>query len=92
LFLTDTGNGLYEFLQPEGSTDTRGIETNIKFSLDKIKLFIGYTLTDVNQRINGNSSQFPLVARHRLNNILLYEIEERLKIGIEAYYSRQKLK
>jgi outer membrane receptor for ferrienterochelin and colicins len=92
LFLTETGNGLYEFVQPNGSTDTRGIETNIKFSLDKIKLFIGYTLTDVNQRINGNSSQFPLVARHRLNNILLYEIEERLKIGIEAYYySRQKL-
>jgi len=92
LFLTDTGNGFYEFLQPDGSTDTRGIETNIKFSLDKIKLFIGYTLTDVIQHINGNSSQFPLVARHRLNNILLYEIEERLKIGIEAYYySRQKL-
>ena len=92
LFLTDTGNGLYEFLQPDGSTDTRGIETNIKFSFEKIKLFIGYTLTDVNQRISGNSSQFPLVARHRLNNILLYEIEERLKIGIEAYYySRQKL-
>ena len=35
------------------------------------------------------STVFPLVAKHRLNNVLMYEIEDKLKIGLEAYYYRQ---
>ena len=32
------------------------------------------------------------MAKHRLNNILMYELEEKLKIGLEGYYySSQKL-
>ena len=34
----------------------------------------------------------PLTARHRLNNVLMYEIEDKLKFGLEAYhFSKQKL-
>jgi iron complex outermembrane receptor protein len=34
----------------------------------------------------------PLTARHRLNNVLMYEIEDKLKLGLEAYYySKQQL-
>lgn len=84
--------GLYEFQQPEGFIDTKGIETNIKLTFNNYKLFIGYTLADVNQHYNGKTSAFPLVAQHRLNNVLMYEIEDKLKIGLEAYYfSSQKL-
>ena len=33
-----------------------------------------------------------LTPRHRLNNVLLYEVEEKWKIGLEAYYfSKQQL-
>jgi len=31
-------------------------------------------------------SDFPLVAKHRLNNVLMYEKEENFWIGLEAYY------
>jgi iron complex outermembrane receptor protein len=42
--------------------------------------------------MNGVSTAFPLVAKHRLNNVLMYELEEKLKVGLEAYYySKQKL-
>jgi iron complex outermembrane receptor protein len=35
---------------------------------------------------------FPLTAKHRLNSVLMYEQEGKLKIGLEAYYfSPQKL-
>jgi len=35
---------------------------------------------------------FPLVANHRLNNVLMYEIHDNLHVGLEAYYfSKQKL-
>lgn len=92
LVLVPNSSGLFEFQQPNGFIDTKGIETNVKLTYGDFKLFIGYTLADVNQNYNGNSTQFPLVAKHRLNNVLMYEIEDKLKIGLEAYYfSPQKL-
>jgi len=92
LILTGVANGQFEYLQPGGSITTRGIETNVKLTFNNFKLFVGYTLADVNQNLNGKSTEFPLVAKHRLNNVLMYEIEEKLKVGLEAYYySRQYL-
>jgi len=92
LILVPTMTGLYEFQQPKGFIDTKGVETNIKLTYGDFKLFIGYTLADVKQHYNGNETTFPLVAQHRLNNVLMYEIEDKLKIGLEAYYySPQKL-
>jgi outer membrane receptor for ferrienterochelin and colicins len=92
LILTLLGSGLYEFQQPSGIIVTKGIETNVKLTYRNFKLFEGYTLADVNQRYNGVSTFYPLVARHRLNNILTYEIDGKLKVGLEAYYySKQKL-
>lgn len=86
LVLIPNTNGSFEFQQPDGFIDTKGIETNIKLTYGDFKLFIGYTLADVTQHYNGNSTQFPLVAKHRLNNVLMYEIEDQWKIGLEAYY------
>jgi len=86
LILTPTGADTFEFLQPNGYLDTKGLETNIKLSYKDFKLFVGYTLADVNEHYNGNSTTFPLVAKHRLNNVLMYEVEEKLKMGLEAYY------
>jgi iron complex outermembrane receptor protein len=86
LILTPTSADSYEFLQPNGYLDTKGLETNIKLSYKDFKLFVGYTLADVQERYNDNSTTFPLVAKHRLNNVLMYEVEEKLKMGLEAYY------
>jgi outer membrane receptor for ferrienterochelin and colicins len=93
LILTPIANDFFEYQQPNGHIDTKGIETNIKVTYNDFKLFVGYTLADVNQHYNGSQTIFPLVARHRLNNVLMYEVEEKLKIGLEAYYfSEQKIK
>jgi iron complex outermembrane receptor protein len=92
IVLVPTMTDFYEFQQPKGFIDTKGIETNIKMTYGDFKLFIGYTLADVHQYYNGVKTPFPLVAKHRLNNVLMYEIEEKVKIGLEAYYfSPQKL-
>ncbi len=92
LAIVPTSLDVYEFQQPKGFIDTKGIETNIKLTYGNFKLFTGYTLADVNQHYNGNTTTFPLVAQNRLNNVLMFEIEEKLKIGLEAYYfSSQKL-
>jgi iron complex outermembrane receptor protein len=86
LMLMSTTENLYEFQQPKGAIDTKGIETNVKLTYGDLKLFVGYTLADVKEHYNGTSTKFPLVAKHRLNNVLMYEIEASLKMGLEAYY------
>ncbi len=84
--------GSFEFVQPDGFIDTKGVEVNLKFSYDDLKLFIGYTNADVQQHYDGESTTFPLVAEHRLNNVLMYEKHGEFWIGLEAYYfSPQKL-
>ena len=68
------------------------METNIKLSYQDFKLFLGYSLTDTKIHNNGTLVQNPLTAKHRLNNVLMYEVEDKWKLGAEAYYySEQKL-
>lgn len=91
LILSNSSFGL-AFENALGHIDTKGSETNIKISLGACKLFVGYTFADVNTHFNNAKRAQPLTARHRLNNVLMYEVEEAWKIGLEAYYvSKQRL-
>jgi iron complex outermembrane receptor protein len=92
LVLVDAAGGKKEFQNSTGYIDTRGTETNLKLVYQDFKLFIGYTYTDANTHFTSNKEWLPLTARHRLNNVLMYEIEDKLKLGLEGYYfSRQRL-
>lgn len=91
LVLVNAPNGMTQFENSTGYLDTRGMETNVKLTWHDFKLFIGYTYTDANTHFN-DKHWLPLTARHRLNNVLMYELEEKWKLGFEAYYySRQQL-
>ncbi|PYF74076.1 iron complex outermembrane receptor protein [Pedobacter nutrimenti] len=91
LLVPATGGNL-TYIQPPGNLKTKGMETNAKLSYGPFKLFIGYTLADVHQQTGNQTVVYPLVSKHRLNNILMYEIEDQWKIGAEAYYfSQQRL-
>lgn len=85
LVLTPVDN-YYAFLQPEGTLDTKGAEVNMKWGYNDFKLFIGYTHARVLQHYDGMTSSFPLVAKHRLNNVLMYEKHGNFWIGLEAYF------
>ncbi|RFM33566.1 TonB-dependent receptor [Chitinophaga silvisoli] len=75
-----------------GYLDTKGWEINVKLGYQDFKLFIGYTFTDAFLHEGGMKRENPLTARHRLNNVLMYEVEDKWKVGLEAYYySRQAL-
>lgn len=91
LMLVPSGN-VYQLVNHNGNTDTRGLESNIKLGYKAFKLFVGYTFVDAHLTENGNKTENPLTARHRLNNVLVYEVEDKWKLGLEAYYvSRQQL-
>ncbi|MDP4263684.1 MAG: TonB-dependent receptor [Bacteroidota bacterium] len=92
LFLEMIPGGLYQFQNIPGHIDTRGGETNIKLGYDDIDLYLGYTYTDAQVHNNGMTYQNPLTPKHRFNAALVYEIENKWKIGSELYYfSRQEL-
>jgi outer membrane receptor for ferrienterochelin and colicins len=92
IVLSSLSNGNLQYQQPSGHLDTRGTETNIKLTYADFKLFIGYTLADVKTHTPTSETTYTLVSKHRLNNVLVYELEDNLKIGAEAYYfSPQRL-
>lgn len=51
-----------------------------------LKLFTGYSQANVELHENGTVSDFPLGTKHRLNNVLMFEREENLWMGLGAYY------
>lgn len=92
LVMVNASGGNVQFNNSAGYLDTKGVETNLRFTYNDFKLFIGYTYTDANIHFDNDKEWLPLTARHRLNNVLMYEVEEKWKLGLEAYYySKQQL-
>ena len=91
LLLQPDGNN-YRFNTLDGHIDSKGMETNVKLGYADFKLFLGYTFTKAYLHENSQKTENFLTPRHRLNAVLLYEVEEKWKLGLEGYYfSRQQL-
>lgn len=84
--------GNFRLVNIAGHTVSKGSETNVKVTYRDFHLYLGYTFTDLNTREGKKKETNILTPKHRLNTILMYEVEDEWKIGLEAYYfSRQKL-
>jgi outer membrane receptor for ferrienterochelin and colicin len=82
----------YRFNNVPGHIDSKGMETNLKLGYQDFKLFLGYTLTSAYLHQGSSKTESYLTPKHRLNSVLLYEVEEKWKVGLEGYYfSKQKL-
>jgi iron complex outermembrane receptor protein len=91
LLLPDGTN--YRFITIDGGhIDSKGMETNIKLGYGDFKLFLGYTFTKAYLHEMDSKTENFLTPRHRLNSVLLYELDKKWKMGLEGYYfSQQKL-
>ena len=82
----------YEFVNVVGHIDSRGMETNVKIGYADFKIFLGYTYTEAFLHTSVSKTENFLTPRHRLNSVLMYEVEDKWKLGLEAYhFSKQKL-
>lgn len=92
LFLRELNGGLYQ-LEQSGHMATRGGETNVKIGYEDLHLYVGYTFTDAGtHEARGGCHENTLVPKHRINAVLMYEVEDKWRIGLESYYfSSQKL-
>lgn len=84
------GTGNFSFENANGNIEARGSETSVKLRIDDFACFIGYTFTDVNRYFKSGSSVNPLTAKHHLNLDLMYELNEKLRLGFELYYVGQQ--
>ena len=65
-----------------------GFETNAKFIYKKyFKLFLGYTFNYSKAKYLTGNQFLPLVAKGKLNTALIYEIEDKIKLGLEGYFT-----
>lgn len=76
----------FVFAQPAGFVDTRGAEINLTITQGDFKLYLGYTNANVREHYAQAVTDAPLVSEHRLNSVLMYEREDDVRIGLEAYY------
>ncbi len=82
----------YLFENVRGHIDALGTETNIKIRYRDFQLFLGYTFTHSHLHEEGAITETPLTPRHHTNSVLMYEVQGKFKVGLEAYYySRQRL-
>lgn len=79
------------FVNADGTIDSRGFETNIKFGYEDFKLFLQYAFIDAQLNYNNINNQKPLTPRHNAGAVLMYEVEEKWRIGYEVYYTGEQL-
>lgn len=92
LQLLPTGAGAYQFVNVPGNIATQGMETNVKLGYEDFKLFMGYTYTDAHRHEGTLVFDNPLTAKHRVNSVLMYEVHDKWKLGLEMYtFSKQLL-
>lgn len=76
----------YAYQQPLPYIDTRGTEINAAWRWSDYKFFLGYTHADVEQHRRAETREATLIPKDRVNMIFVYEREDDIRIGLEAYY------
>ena len=86
LVLVQDANDQFLFENADGKTDSKGIETNIKFGYEHFKLYLQYALIDARLDYDGINRQKPLTPKHNAGGILMYE-SEKWRLGYEVYFT-----
>jgi outer membrane receptor for ferrienterochelin and colicins len=86
LRLLANDDGTFAYSQPDNYVNSQGSEISLIWRWNNFKYFFGYTYADVKTHNEAGSTVVPLMPKNRVNNILVYEVEDELRIGLEAYY------
>ena len=79
--------GWLYYLNAPGAVVSRGEETNARFTLDDLSLYLGYTFTDARRVYLPGRPYMPLTPRNRVVTSLSYEAEPHWKMGVEGFYT-----
>ena len=81
----------YTFSNASKPMQSKGFETNIKLIFkEDFKLFVGYTFIDAKAAYLAANQFLPLLPQKKLNLALVYEKENKFKLGLESYFTDQQ--
>lgn len=83
-------DGLLRYRNADGPVRTRGLETNARFGLGDLKLFLGYVYLDATETEGAEADgrrEIPLTPAHKTYSVLVWERHGRGRVGLEAYYT-----
>lgn len=83
-------DGTYSFYSANGYLDSKGFETNLKLTYDELAFYLGYTYIDAQTHYAGINRRNPFTSKSRLYSTLMYEIENKLRVGYELFYVGQQ--
>lgn len=66
---------------------SRGFESNMRFTYLDFKLFLQYAFIDARIHENGIEVQKPLTPKHNAGAVLMFEQHGKWRIGFETYYT-----
>ena len=92
LVFRENNMGQYYFENADGPVVSMGTETNIKLGFRDFKLFANYALIDTRLQYDNLNEQKPLTPKHNIGSVLMYEVEDKWRVGIEAYYTGKQLR
>ncbi len=90
LLLTETGSNQFEYAQPIPYVVSQGTELNAAWRWADFKFFLGYTHADVQEHRSEGDRDAVLIPDDRVNMVFVYEREDDLRVGLEAYYYSQQ--
>ena len=90
LMLIPQADQTYSYQQPVPSIDTRGTEINAVWRWKDYKFFLGYTHADVQENWQNETRDSALIPKDRVNMVFVYEREDDIRVGLEAYYYGQQ--
>ncbi len=92
LVFRENSLGQYFYENADGPVTSAGIETNIKIGFRDFKLFANYALIDTRLKYDNLNEQKPLTPKHNIGSVLMYEVEDKWRIGYEAYYKGEQFR
>jgi len=69
---------------------SKGFDTNLKFALDELNVFMEYSYTHVQKRYDPVQPELVRTPRQKLNLTITYEAENSWRTGMEAFYTGEQ--
>jgi len=89
-FITQINNPLvldtFSFVNKNEPVLTKGFESNLRLTLDKLQFYVGYSFVDARRKYNTLQSFVPLTPKHKINIDIIYEKEDNFSVAFEGYY------
>jgi outer membrane receptor for ferrienterochelin and colicins len=92
LVLREPSAGSFLLENANGPVNSRGFETNMKLTYKDFKLFANYALINTRLNYDNINQQKPLTAKHNIGGVLVYEVEDKWRVGYELYYTGKQFR